>query len=310
MTMPHPLPNAAASAPSEAIGPGQDRLAFVIPSSHGRARLELPSHAVGQRAGTHTAGTRTATAALTLAHAEPLVHALEQWLDEALDPLPAWVEEAHHSDGTGDEGASVSGSLQRGQLAPEGSRVTVPAAWLQAAALPTELAQAFNWDSVPSRIIMDHLRTACTADALEVGDLLLLPGSYRAPWAALATPVGGTELPPVPLDLDASASLRPGRTRLAPDAPRLPDPQAWSVEVLLPVHLPLGALLPEVQLMADSLPRIALADLDIGVFDAQGELLGVGRLLPVALGWGLRLEEVCSGSACNATAALAPSLAP
>ena len=310
MTSPSPLTEAFAG-PNDLDATAHGLQAFAVPSRRGHARLELPVHTAGRPATTQGDGSRAALAALALADAEPLVSALEQWLGEALDPVPAWAQQPQPASKDSDQEACVSASVQGGQLAPEASRLTLPVAWLQTAPASAELSEALEWDSVPTRVILDHLRTACAADALRVGDVLLLPGSYRAAWAAQAAAVGGAELPPAQLPIDTSACLRLGDTATTPAAPRLPAPQAWGIEVLLPVHLPLAALLPQASPSGAPLTHLPLTDLDIGVFDAHGELLAIGRLLPIAQGWGLRVEEVTARSEGEVPSEqAAPSLGP
>jgi hypothetical protein len=312
MTSPSSQPDAFAG-PNDHDAAAREVQAFVIPSQRGSARLELPAHSAVSQATAQGDGSRAALAALALADAEPLLRALEQWLGEALDPVPAWAEPAPPAAKGSDPESLVSASVHGGSLAPGASRITLPVAWLQTAPVPPALSRSLDWDPVPSRLILDHLRTACAADALGVGDVLLLPGSYRGGWVAQVASVAGTELPPGLLPIDISACLKLADPSTTPAAPRLPAPQAWSVEGLLPLQLPLAALLPEAHPLGTPLAPIPLADLDMGVFDAQGELLAVGRLLPVAQGWGLRLEEVParrSASASETASARAPSLAP
>ena len=285
MIPPHTPPGPYGQAPAP---PRPQAFDFVIASAHGRALLQLPPAPTPDAPPPGATRADAVWAAVHLAAAEPLVCALERWLGEALDPSPACLLAP-----APDAETRLAATVHDAQLAPEGSRLLLPAAWLRAAPLPEALAPALDWDRLPCRVILDHLRPPGDTSALGVGDLLLLPASFASEWHARALPLGNTDLPPAQLRIDPSARLQACATPDPGDAPRLPDPQAWMLETLLPLELPLGVLLPEARSRdADLSTTPSLSGLDIGVFDAEGELLAVGRLMPIAQGWGLRLQEV------------------
>ena len=222
--------------------------------------------------------------ALRLAEAEPLLAALQAWCGQALDPQP-WSEapaapagavfsgalrapgavtsEARSTpdatphaaaDTTADPQAAIAAEPATPGLAPAGTRLWCPLAWL--AAQPPAPAALLHWPALPLEVeLACYGANQLPTDAGAQAGALLLPGAFEARWPVrLCAPPLGLAWPATwggpgtPLGLAANRPMVDerrwsghGKSADGPDS--VAREAAWRVLLDGPWRLPLPALL-------------------------------------------------------------------
>lgn len=250
-------------------------------SAAGVIRLELPRALDAEGAVTG------AEQVLRLAQAEPLIQAVEQWLQGPWDPMPlaAPTERA--------EPAGYRAVVRDPALAPPGTVLSLPRSALMTPP-PTALrAPALTWEAQAATLVLDAIAADALA-SLEPGALLWLPAAFGPDWAVqLRDPM--EQLTPRTARLELAAQrltvspmaagvTAPGREPVAPDT--------LQVVLARPVPLPLDHWLGWANAGAPwhwPLPQPWAAELRQG-----STLLARGALLPVGAGCGLRIEALAA----------------
>lgn len=221
---------------------------------------------------------------LRLAQAEPLIRAVEQWLQGPWDPAP-------HA-GTLMDGFRAE--VRDPALAPPGTTLVLP---LQALGTPPPdalRAPALNWAAQPAMVLLGEV-PAEALEQLEPGGLLWLPASFGTPWTvSLIDPV--RRLPPCAARLELAAQ----RLTVAPQdqgavAGRAAPDGALQVHLACPLQLPLDHWLGWGRAGAAfhwPVPQPWAAEL------RQGDTVHArGALLPMGAGCGLRIETLAQPAA-------------
>lgn len=218
--------------------------------------------------------------ALRLAEAEPLLAALQAWCGQPLDPQPlseapstpagavfagalrapgaltqeAAATPATTADAAADPHAAIAAEPATTGLAPAGTRLWCPLAWL--AAQPPAPSALLRWPSLSLEVeLARYAADQLPADAGAQAGALLLPGAFEVRWPVrlCAPPLGlvwsatwggpGTPLGLAAVRPMADEQRRPGRGQGAdgPDSP--PEQAVWRVLLDGPWRLPLQALL-------------------------------------------------------------------
>jgi len=248
-------------------------LRFHIPLRAGVAQIELPSPDEQRDAVSH---------GLALGAHGVLLDALETWLGESLDPVPA------------SGGAAVVDGVQLQLSAASsglGCRLDLPSAALRSAP-PAALREAFTlrWPEWPCEVLLDSVPAErLQASSLHPGCLLLLPRSFGPAWPVQLRVLGRHSAPACTADWLAEHGRLDLRSAATASAPPMHDDTAWhivfeatpeiSAEVLLGLATRTQAWTP------------APGD-DAVVLVRGGRRRATGRLLTAGRGFGLRIDSV------------------
>lgn len=143
-----------------------DWLSFEAQTPLGRLQLALPAR---------NACNDAVGAALALARAEPLLIALERWLDVDIDPTPSEAVQR----GTNDLDASVCDSA----LAPVGTQLRLPLDLIREARDWPAALDGVEWNDLVFELELARFaKTPLPRDAWNAGGVLLLPSSFDSPW--------------------------------------------------------------------------------------------------------------------------------
>ena len=278
---PEPDLSTLASGPGAAAAPAEV-LHFVGATDCGAVGLSMPRDADARGRVTG------AEQVLRLAQAEPLIRAVEQWLQSAWDPSP--------------RGAPASGTypavVRDPALAPPGTRLLVPLGALLVPPPEALRAPALAWGAHPAQLVLGSV-PADALPQLAPAALLWLPASFGASWSVhLVDPAGRLPACPAQLDLSLQRLAVPpaGAGAMGGDAA---DPADEAC-----VQLQRQALVPLDQWLGWGrdgawfhwpVPQPWSCEL------RQGEAVRVrGSLLPVGAGCGMLVEPAPPVTACSA----------
>ncbi len=219
---------------------------------------------------------------LRLAQAEPLLRAVEQWLQSPWDPAPCDARAPQ----------SYQAVVRDPALAPPGTTLHLPLAALLAPPPPALRAPALAWAGHAAEALLGPV-PAQALERLEPQALLWLPSAFGSQWSvSLRDPHG--RLPPCPARLDlaaqrlvvpaaAGAALAPG----APDSADADTPQALLAQrVQVPLDHWLGWGRAEAPFQWP-VPQPWAAELRVG-----GVTRAHGALLPLGQGCGMLVTAV------------------
>ncbi|QTD45488.1 hypothetical protein [Ottowia testudinis] len=226
---------------------------------------------------------------LRLALAEPLIRAVEQWLQSAWDPAPVAALEA---------GALYEAVVRDPALAPPGTRLWVPLGALLARPPEALRAPALAWGSRTAQLVLGTVPAAAAAP-LQPGSLLWLPASFGGSGWAVRLIDPARRLPPCPAQFDLPAQRlsvpAAGAGALGVGgAERADEPR---VLLQRPVQVPLDHWLgwgPPDAPFHWPVPQPWSAELRLGQ-----AVLAHGGLLPVGAGCGLLVESVARAEVCG-----------
>lgn len=237
------------------------------------------------------AGRTAAQQALLLAHGEPLICAIENWLQIDWDPRPC-------------SASSLPPPLAvtpNARLAPKGSLLHLPTEALLRIHSGWETPD-LQWRTCPCDLVLDHrqLPTGHLPECLAEGDVVMMPSTFRASWSALIWPQPqafswaashGEVTPDGKIVLPVTHSTQPWN----PHSANTPSSSASSVELRIvsrpPIDIPLNRLMP-------SWSRESPYPLLGSITDTEMELqvnrrtCARGHLLRLGQGWGLRLTTL------------------
>ena len=226
---------------------------------------------------------------LRLAQAEPLIAAVEQWLQSAWDPAPVAAAGV---------GAVYQAVVRDPALAPPGTRLHVPLGALLVPPPAALRAPALGWSMHAAQLVLGSV-PADALPQLAPAALLWLPASFGASWSVhLVDPAGRLPACPAQLDLSLQRLAVPpaGAGAMGGDAA---DPADEAC-----VQLQRQALVPLDQWLGWGrdgawfhwpVPQPWSCEL------RQGEAVRVrGSLLPVGAGCGMLVEPAPPVTACSA----------
>lgn len=210
---------------------------------------------------------------LALGEAEPLIAAIEQWLEVAWDPAPVAQPPAQ----------AHALEVRNARLAPLGTRLLFGADLGQAPEPPEVLrAPHVAWSLCDAAICLGQVPAAAAA-LLEAGALVWIPASFQQPWRAqIMGPFGARA---------AVVDLQAGHLRAEPLASQEAGPatDAGGLDVVLqhPQAVPLDVALGWPRIEPWRLPlqphALSLA------LQANGQRLAHGGLLPMGRGHAMRI---------------------
>jgi hypothetical protein len=212
---------------------------------------------------------------LALGEAEPLIAAVEQWLEVAWDPAPVAQPPAR----------AHALEVRSARLAPVGTRLLFGADLGQAAEPPEALrAPHVAWSLCDSAICLGQVPAAASA-LLEPGALVWIPASFQQPWRAqIRGPFGARA---------AVVDLSAGHLCAEPVAAQQaasPAADAGELDVVLqhPQAVPLDVALgwPRAEPWRLPLQTHALSR----ARQARGQRLAHGGLLPMGRGHAMRIS--------------------
>ena len=224
---------------------------------------------------------------LRLAQAEPLIAAVEQWLQSAWDPAPVAAAGV---------GAVYQAVVRDPALAPPGTRLHVPLGALLVPPPAALRAPALAWSMHAAQLVLGSVPLD-DLPPLQAGSLLWLPASFGAAWAVqLVDPA--RRLPPCPALLDLQAqrvSVAAAGAGALSDEDAADEPRVLLQRRLeLPLDHWLGWGLAEAPFHWP-VPQPWSAELRVG--DA---VHAHGALLPVGAGCGLLVESLAAVASCDA----------
>ena len=207
-------PPLAAPAAGAAAGP----LRFQGATACGAVGLTLTreTHAQGPVTGVEQV--------LRLAQAEPLLQAVEQWLQSAWDPAPC-------TDQDGGAWTGYQAMVRDPALAPPGTTLHVPLGALLVPPPEPLRSPALVWAGHAAEPLLARVPTEVLA-RLEAGTLLWLPAAFGPEWTvSLRDPTG--RLPPCPARLDLAAQRLTVSAGAVDAALAGEDPEATDAEPLV-----------------------------------------------------------------------------
>lgn len=270
----------AAPASNPATADATARLYFSGRTDCGELGLALPSTAdVSQ---TPTGPEQV----LQLTRAEPLICALEDWLQTPWDPAP--TPAAAH---TRQQHLSYEAVVHDPALAPPGTTLLIPHQAALAMPPPPLYAPALTWQGCRAELLLSQVPETALAQ-LQPGALLWLPEACGPDWpVCLHDPA--QRLP------DRTARLDLGAQRLTFDAetpvPHDGGPQVWLTQ---PIHLPLDQWLQWPAASGDQ-PQPLVSQPWQAQLRWRGTVRAQGHLLPLGRGCGLLLHSVAHAAAAD-----------
>ena len=224
---------------------------------------------------------------LRLAQAEPLIAAVEQWLQSAWDPAPVAAAGV---------GAVYQAVVRDPALAPPGTRLHVPLGALLVPPPAALRAPALAWSMHAAQLVLGSVPLDALPP-LQAGSLLWLPASFGAAWAVqLVDPA--RRLPPCLALLDLQAqrvSVAAAGAGALSDEDAADEPRVLlQRRIELPLDHWLGWGLAEAPFHWP-VPQPWSAELRVG--DA---VHARGALLPVGAGCGLLVESLAAVASCDA----------
>lgn len=257
--------------------PGRMALGLPVGDFAAEVPPEVPTDAV----------TDAVTHALLLARADPLLTALEDWWQITLDPAPRTAATM------GIDAPALELRVLDSTLAPEGTRLALPACPLSAA--PSQLCHPkVAWPALDCEIDIDHLPLDLLG-ALRPGGLVLLPRSLQQPWRAQVRSLSGA------ITSRAAFDPRAGSIRLTPCAPSQAGGRAEATQAGCPDSRAVRITLdPRLQWPQDMLhgwcppehcTEVLVPHLTASLW-LDTHRCARGRLIPAGQGYGLWLNEV------------------